>query len=38
VEIVDTSTLPGLGEVSDHHPVVAAFRRNPPAAGAVDTR
>ena len=40
VEIVDTSTLPGLGEVSDHHPVVATFRRNPPAhaAGAVDTR
>jgi len=26
VEIVDTSTL-GLGEVSDHHPVVATFRR-----------
>jgi endonuclease/exonuclease/phosphatase family metal-dependent hydrolase len=40
VEIVDTSTLPGLGEVSDHHPVVATFRRNPPAhsAGAVDRR
>jgi endonuclease/exonuclease/phosphatase family metal-dependent hydrolase len=30
-EIVDVSTLPGLGEVSDHHPVVATFRRNPPA-------
>ncbi|MSO84022.1 MAG: hypothetical protein EXQ53_12140 [Acidobacteria bacterium] len=30
VEVVDTSTL-GLGEVSDHHPVVATFRRNPPA-------
>src|SRR6266850_3921082 len=29
VEIVDTSTLPGLGEVSDHHPVVATFRRGP---------
>ncbi len=36
VEIIDTSTLPGLGEVSDHHPVVATFRREPPprAAGA----
>lgn len=30
VEVVDASTL-GLGEVSDHHPVVATFRRNPPA-------
>jgi endonuclease/exonuclease/phosphatase family metal-dependent hydrolase len=29
VEIIDTSTLPGLGEVSDHHPVVATFRRKP---------
>jgi len=28
-EIVDTSALPGLGEVSDHHPVVATFGRNP---------
>jgi endonuclease/exonuclease/phosphatase family metal-dependent hydrolase len=28
VEIVDTSTLPGLGEVSDHHPVVATFRHH----------
>ncbi|HEY3159947.1 MAG TPA: endonuclease/exonuclease/phosphatase family protein [Vicinamibacterales bacterium] len=39
VEIVDTSTL-GLGEVSDHHPVVATFRRNPPAhaAGPAHTR
>ena len=26
VEVVDTATL-GLGEVSDHHPVVATFRR-----------
>jgi endonuclease/exonuclease/phosphatase family metal-dependent hydrolase len=34
VEIVDTSTLPGLGEVSDHHPVVATFRRDPPARAA----
>jgi endonuclease/exonuclease/phosphatase family metal-dependent hydrolase len=40
VEIVDTSTLPGLGEVSDHHPVVATFRREPPprAAGAGRTQ
>lgn len=29
VEIVDTSTL-GLGEVSDHHPVVATFRPKGP--------
>lgn len=29
VDIVDFSTLPGFGEVSDHHPVVATFRRNP---------
>ena len=29
VDIVDTTTLSGLGEVSDHHPVVAAFRRKP---------
>jgi endonuclease/exonuclease/phosphatase family metal-dependent hydrolase len=29
-EVIDASTL-GLGEVSDHHPVVATFRRNPPA-------
>lgn len=36
VDIVDTSTLPGLGEVSDHHPVVAAFRRNP--THAAETR
>jgi endonuclease/exonuclease/phosphatase family metal-dependent hydrolase len=42
VEVVDFSTLPELGEVSDHHPVVATFRRapagrsgiNPGAAGA----
>ena len=40
VEIIDTSTLPGLGEVSDHHPVVATFHREPPprAAGAGHTR
>jgi endonuclease/exonuclease/phosphatase family metal-dependent hydrolase len=27
VEIIDTTTLPGLGEVSDHRPGVATFRR-----------
>ena len=31
VEVVDPSTLPGLGGVSDHHPVVATFRGNPRA-------
>ena len=36
VEIVDTATLPGLGEVSDHHPVVATFRRKSPAHAAGD--
>ena len=30
VEIVDPSTLPGLGGVSDHFPVVATFRSTPP--------
>lgn len=30
-EVVDASALPGLGELSDHQPVVATFRRNPPA-------
>ena len=29
-EVFDASTL-ALGEVSDHHPVVATFRRSPPA-------
>lgn len=29
VDVVDTRTLPALGEVSDHHPVVATFRRTP---------
>ena len=40
VEVVDPSTLPGLGGVSDHHPVVATFRRAPPAhaSRAVETR
>ncbi len=41
VEIVDPSTLPGLGGVSDHHPVVATFRGNPrahPASRAAETR
>jgi exonuclease III len=28
VDIVDVSALSASGEVSDHHPVVAAFRRN----------
>jgi len=32
VEIVDPSTLPGLGRVSDHYPVVATFRSTPPTA------
>ena len=27
VQVIDPSTLPGLGEVSDHFPVVATFRR-----------
>ena len=27
-EVVDVSALPGFGEVSDHHPVVATFRKN----------
>ena len=31
VEVVDPSTLPGLGGVSDHHPVVATFRSDPRA-------
>lgn len=29
VDVVDTSALPALGAVSDHHPVVATFRRTP---------
>ena len=29
VDVVDISTLPALREVSDHHPVVATFRRTP---------
>jgi endonuclease/exonuclease/phosphatase family metal-dependent hydrolase len=36
VDIVDPSTLPGLGGVSDHFPVVATFRGRPPAAPGVD--
>jgi len=28
LEVIDTMTL-GLGEVSDHHPVIATFRRVP---------
>ena len=31
MEVVDTSTRPELGEVSDHRPVVATFRRVPTA-------
>ena len=31
VEVVDPSTLPGLGGVSDHHPVVATFLGAPRA-------
>jgi endonuclease/exonuclease/phosphatase family metal-dependent hydrolase len=34
VEIVDPSTVPGLGGVSDHFPVVATFRRARPGADA----
>ena len=30
VEIIDPSTVPGLGGVSDHYPVVATFRERPP--------
>ncbi len=29
VEVIDTSTPDGLGEVSDHRPVAATFRRHP---------
>ncbi len=38
VEVVDPSTLPGLGGVSDHHLVVATFRGNPPANPGVPSR
>jgi endonuclease/exonuclease/phosphatase family metal-dependent hydrolase len=31
VEVVDTSSADGLGEVSDHRPVVATFRRERPS-------
>ena len=30
VDIIDPSTVPGLGGVSDHHPVVATFRERSP--------
>jgi endonuclease/exonuclease/phosphatase family metal-dependent hydrolase len=30
VEIIDPSTVPGLGGVSDHHPVVATFHKRVP--------
>ena len=35
-EVVDVLTL-GLGEISDHHPVVATFRWNPPAPASRST-
>jgi exonuclease III len=35
VEVVDVSTASDVGEVSDHHPVVATFRR---ARRAAETR
>ena len=38
VEVVDPSTLPGLGGVSDHHPVVVTFRGSPPANPGVPSR
>ena len=38
VEIVDPSTLPGLGGVSDHFPVVATFRSASPAARRLPSR
>jgi endonuclease/exonuclease/phosphatase family metal-dependent hydrolase len=37
VEVVDVSAASDLGEVSDHHPVVATFRRAP-ARRASETR
>ena len=30
VEVIDTTTLPAYGEVSDHRPVAATFRRRGP--------
>jgi endonuclease/exonuclease/phosphatase family metal-dependent hydrolase len=38
VEVVDVSAASDLGEVSDHHPVVATFRRAPAARRASETR
>jgi endonuclease/exonuclease/phosphatase family metal-dependent hydrolase len=36
--VIDVSALSTSGEVSDHHPVVATFRRVPPATHAAGTR
>jgi endonuclease/exonuclease/phosphatase family metal-dependent hydrolase len=38
VDVVDVSALSNAGEVSDHHPVVATFRRAAAAAHAAETR
>ena len=38
VEVVDPSTLSGLGGVSDHHPVVATFRDDLPASPRVSNQ
>jgi endonuclease/exonuclease/phosphatase family metal-dependent hydrolase len=37
-DVVDVSALSASGEVSDHHPVVATFRRTPAATHAAETR
>jgi endonuclease/exonuclease/phosphatase family metal-dependent hydrolase len=37
-EVVDVSALSDSGEVSDHRPVVATFRRKTAAAGAAEAR
>ena len=38
VEVLDVSALSASGEVSDHHPVVATFRRISAATHAAETR
>ena len=38
VEVVDVSASSASGEVSDHNPVVATFRRTTAASHAADTR
>jgi len=38
VDVVDVSALSASGDVSDHHPVVATFRRTPAATHAAETR